>query len=426
MIKQFYIFLFTCVTICCSHNAFAQPANDNCMNAEQLCPLAATGINGNTNNATSEICANCADGIVTNGRDCFDYIQTVWYTFRTNSAGGNVKVDVRSIACAAGSGVGVGGAIYEVATPCDESTYTKVSQCENNSTTGFTLNADALKANTTYYLQLNSGRNCGFLIDLYDPGVVPIKDSAYVSSPSTVACEGTPPVITANFQECNDASISWFVNGALTQAGGITFEPANLATGDEVHFTALCNCTGNLLTSDTLTFTAVMSTVNVSPDVKINLGQSTQLSANGGVRFNWTPAGSINSSSTPNPVATPAVTTTYVVEVTDVNNCVFKDSVTVTVSDTIIIPNTITPNGDGVNDDWVILNIDKFPSTDVKVYNRWGQIVFNTVGYTLQNKWDGTRNGTALPAGTYYYIIDINSDASDIRQVYNGSISIVY
>jgi gliding motility-associated-like protein len=70
----------------------------------------------------------------------------------------------------------------------------------------------------------------------------------------------------------------------------------------------------------------------------------------------------------------------------------------------IIIPNAFTPNGDGINDFWDIKNLDEFPDPTVSVYNRYGLLVYHSNGYP--KPWDGTYNGSLLPVGVYYYIIN--------------------
>ncbi|MBX2874201.1 MAG: gliding motility-associated C-terminal domain-containing protein [Saprospiraceae bacterium] len=66
-----------------------------------------------------------------------------------------------------------------------------------------------------------------------------------------------------------------------------------------------------------------------------------------------------------------------------------------------------SPNGDGRNDTWYIGDIGRYPESTVTVYNRWGATVYQAQAY--QNDWDGrSRNGTALPLATYYYVVDLN------------------
>ena len=68
------------------------------------------------------------------------------------------------------------------------------------------------------------------------------------------------------------------------------------------------------------------------------------------------------------------------------------------------IPNTFTPNGDGINDTWVIKDLEYYPKSTINIFNRWGQKLFTSIGYPIP--WDGNYQGKALSSGTYYYIID--------------------
>jgi gliding motility-associated-like protein len=83
------------------------------------------------------------------------------------------------------------------------------------------------------------------------------------------------------------------------------------------------------------------------------------------------------------------------------------------------LPNVFTPNGDGTNDLWILPNINLYPDCTVKIFNRGGQQVFNSVGYSIA--WDGTFNGKTLPPDTYYYIIDLKHG----QGVRSGSVSII-
>lgn len=69
------------------------------------------------------------------------------------------------------------------------------------------------------------------------------------------------------------------------------------------------------------------------------------------------------------------------------------------------IANTFTPNGDGINDYWAIKGLDTYPDATVSVYNRYGSAVYQSVGYA--KPFDGTFQGKALPAGVYFYIINL-------------------
>ncbi|HEY9196739.1 MAG TPA: gliding motility-associated C-terminal domain-containing protein, partial [Mucilaginibacter sp.] len=107
--------------------------------------------------------------------------------------------------------------------------------------------------------------------------------------------------------------------------------------------------------------------------------------------------------------------------VTDNNGC--KATQTIMISshcDDIHIPNAFSPNGDGHNDTWVIAGLEGDLSTTVKVYNRLGSMIFQSVGYATP--WNGTFENKKLPSGVYYYIIS----AKGAKQILSGPVTILY
>ena len=113
----------------------------------------------------------------------------------------------------------------------------------------------------------------------------------------------------------------------------------------------------------------------------------------------------------------------YNVYVTDANGCMTNYSdimVPESKIDCIHIPNVITPNGDGVNDEWIIENIEMFPEAHIYVYNRWGQLLYHERGNG--ERWDGRYRGHFVPAGVYMYIIKLES----IEESYTGTVSVLY
>jgi gliding motility-associated-like protein len=69
--------------------------------------------------------------------------------------------------------------------------------------------------------------------------------------------------------------------------------------------------------------------------------------------------------------------------------------------------NMITPNGDGINDTWIVKNIHSYPNNELNIFDRDGRVVFTMIGY--DNLWNGQFNGKPLSEGTYYYILYIDS-----------------
>ena len=84
----------------------------------------------------------------------------------------------------------------------------------------------------------------------------------------------------------------------------------------------------------------------------------------------------------------------------------------------IVIHNGISANGDGVNDGFMIEHIEGYPKNNLKIFNRWGVLVYEKDGYTNSEPFDGHSNGRAtisaeskLPQGTYYYILEYQDTA---------------
>ncbi len=104
----------------------------------------------------------------------------------------------------------------------------------------------------------------------------------------------------------------------------------------------------------------------------------------------------------------------YYLTITDNNSCIFEYQIELKESKyCVFVYNTFTPNGDGVNDTWIIENIEHFKYSKVWVYNRVGNLVFYENNY--QNDWAGTYNDKELPEGTYYYIIDLGTAGAPIK-----------
>ena len=111
----------------------------------------------------------------------------------------------------------------------------------------------------------------------------------------------------------------------------------------------------------------------------------------------------------------------YSVSITDFNGCEKLESISVSFDGSdncLFMPTLFTPNGDGIHDTWLIDGLDLYPDILVQVFNRWGQLLFESKGYS--DPWDGTYNGNALPIGAYYYMINLNNNTEPL----NGTITI--
>jgi large repetitive protein len=137
------------------------------------------------------------------------------------------------------------------------------------------------------------------------------------------------------------------------------------------------------------------------------------------VRYQWSPDIDINNTNIKNPTITGDEDITYTLTVTDSLGCVSHDQTSIVVSPEITVPNTFTPNGDGINDLWEVKGLIAYQKAVIDVFDRYGQKVFHSVGYG--SSWDGSCNGRIIPPGTYFYIIDLKVNS----QVLSGSLALV-
>ena len=126
--------------------------------------------------------------------------------------------------------------------------------------------------------------------------------------------------------------------------------------------------------------------------------------------YSWSPAEDVLDPALSATATQPLQTTTaFILTATTAEGCSATDTVVVEVLQELDIPSGFTPNDDGVNDRWNLGGLDQYPSAEITVFNRWGDILF-TQGAT-EGPWDGTLDGIPVPVGTYYYHIRVSEPA---------------
>ena len=165
--------------------------------------------------------------------------------------------------------------------------------------------------------------------------------------------------------------------------------------------------------------------VQASNDTVVCLGHTVQLHAEGGDSFLWSPVDFLSCSDCQDPVTAPNSAITYVVTAEDSNGCsAGTDSVRVEVSEAcsyFVVPTAFSPNNDGKNDLFHVLS-KNVVSFDMKILNRWGQIVFTS--QNPDSTWDGRFNGKAAPVGSYVWHLNASlNDGTEI--VRNGNVTLV-
>ncbi len=192
------------------------------------------------------------------------------------------------------------------------------------------------------------------------------------------------------------------VANSNSPAGNYLLNPGGAVGGNYT----ISYATGNL-TINALPVVGITSSKGLS----ISKGETLNLLATGGGNYSWSMANGIISGQNSSMLTIrPGQTTTYAVTVTNGNGCSRSANITIEVRDdfeAVKANNILTPNGDGVNDLWVVENIDAYPNNTVQIFDRAGRMLFSKKGYN--NTWDGMVNGQVLAEGTYYYIIDFGT-----------------
>lgn len=255
----------------------------------------------------------------------------------------------------------------------------------------------------------------------------------------TWECDSTPTdlqVVVVEYSVLNpcDASQYVVVGNCETSAMPLSFQTADLDP-DTDYLVILGTNTDTSINSCNAEVSISGPAVDIDAccDGEVPLGDPYEMTVVGGSDpigtathdYQWGPSsqsGVFDDTSIPDPTVFPEQTTTFSVTAT-VGDCEVTDFVTVIVGPPISIPNTITPNGDNINDFWLIGGMDRFDGATVTVYDRWGQTVFTSIGYA--QPWDGTNEGTKLKTATYYYVIELNSLDVPIEPI-TGSITLIH
>lgn len=279
-----------------------------------------------------------------------------------------------------------------------------------------------------------------------NPNAVPSKNTTYkVYVIDSLGQSGVDSVRIDIFKESlagaiNDTTICisdsiQLGNSNSTNIPGVTYTWTP-TTGIGNAYSPSPNCLPQTTTTYTVTINGpncpaktdvVTVTANKPPVVTatgtatINQGESTQVSASGATQYSWIPGPYIASPTSATTLVYPQQTTTYYVVGADANGCYDYDTITITVKPTknVILYNTFTPNGDGVNDNFFIGNIFKYPDNKLTVYSRYGKVVYTSKPY--QNNWNGKSDGEELPAATYYFVLELGDGYENVY----GSVTII-
>lgn len=263
----------------------------------------------------------------------------------------------------------------------------------------------------------------------------------------TVRVFRTPvPVIDINSVSCINRVINF--NGSLVQAdtsiqwnwtfgdGRTSIEQNNAISYDKPGNYLVTLTAANKLgckNADTTSLAIAPLPVITMQNVIIPVGGQIALPvtySSGTVQYTWSPPVGLSCTNCPAPLANPKITTTYTVNVTDSNTCTSTADITVTVlctAENYFVPNTFSPNGDGMNDVFYPRGRGLASVQSMKIFNRFGQAVFDRRNFTANDPskgWNGKLGGTPAPPDVYVYIIEFVCENAQIVTM-KGNITLI-
>ncbi len=181
-------------------------------------------------------------------------------------------------------------------------------------------------------------------------------------------------------------------------------------------------------------------TVNPSPTVDITVpstiivpGTSYQITSTASsdvISYNWVPSKDLTCNDCPEPVASPASDVTYFLTALNSFGCSSKDSISIFLvcdKENVFVPNTFSPNKDGINDEFYPRSNVSVTIKSFRVFNRWGQKVYEKKDFQANNAragWDGRFQGVLQPPDVYIYVMEITC-ANGQTFVHRGDVSII-
>lgn len=272
---------------------------------------------------------------------------------------------------------------------------------------------------TTYVVTVSDSVGCsgsGTVVVAVNP--LPVID---LGADTALCCGGN----TSLDAGAGYSSYSWS-NGDITQIINVS-----ASNSYSVTITDFTGCTAS--DSRGVGIVCIQPQITASPASPISRGTSTELSVStsysGSFTYNWSPTTGLSSSSTNPTSSTPNGDISYMVCVTDVNTtCEECDTILIVVIDSsfIVIPGSFSPNADGLNDNFYPVFDNLISITEMKIYNRWGDLIYADA----TSPWDGRYKGAEQPTGPYVWIItysapDPQSPANLISRTMQGTVSLV-
>ena len=211
-----------------------------------------------------------------------------------------------------------------------------------------------------------------------------------------------------------DLKLSTLSQGALLWSNGQTGSSITVKPIVNTKYTLSVNLNGCRDSSTVSVGVKPRPILSMSPPATIQNGETINLNVSGADIWDWRPPGSLSCSDCASPIAGPSVTTTYCVVGTR-NKCTSESCVTIDVNQKceIILPNIVTPNDDGTNDVWCSLAKPCITSQSIKIFDRWGNVLFSAAGAEVC--WDVKSENPNIQNQIVSYILQIETLTGEIK-----------
>ncbi len=284
----------------------------------------------------------------------------------------------------------------------------------------------------TYIVSLTATTARGCVKSLYDTVRIYATPEPIITSPDVVCINS--PIDFLGSLVLADTAISW--NWNLGNGKSSTSQNTNTTYGAvgnptiSLEATNLLGCKGSV--SKTIEV-APLPTINLFSDPTIIVGTGILIPAtysSNVISYSWTPVKGLSCTNCPNPYANPQFTTKYNVAVVDSNGCTSSKDITVTVvcnDKNYFVPNTFSPNGDGMNDVFYPRGSGINRIQSLRIFNRWGDMLFEKKNFIANDPsagWNGTVKGKAADQDVYVYVIEFICENAAIIP-FRGNVALI-
>lgn len=264
-----------------------------------------------------------------------------------------------------------------------------------NLLTNINGNAAMTNINSSAYIYVTATNACGEITDSIYIEVIEVYPQI---NPDTTICPGD----TVQLYASGGDNYTWLppitiLDPDSSETGAIPIIPTQYT----VNVSNNLGCSKNLTTN---VYFYPRPIANITGESYLSYGHEVELEGvTNAAYFYWESVDSIYCNTCLITAAKPEETSTYIFNVQDSNGCVNSDTLTVFLDGSLYIPNTFTPNGDGINDSFSIKG-EEIKTFKLYIFNRWGELIFESD--SMDNQWDGNHNNRPVLIDTYIWKVE--------------------